>query len=99
MIKGLPDKLKTLRQKYNLSQRQVADRVGISPSIVSAYETGERTPSTEILLALARLYHCSPDYLLGNDTQVVTVTLDTTGISDEQFAALQSLINTMKGSG
>ncbi len=67
MIKGLPEKLRALRTKYNLSQKEAASRIGISPSIVSSYETGERTPSTENLLALSRLYRCSTDYLLGNN--------------------------------
>ena len=49
MIKGLPEKLKLLRTKSNLSQKEAANRLGISPSIVSSYETGERTPSTENL--------------------------------------------------
>ena len=47
MIKDLPNKLKSLRNKYGYSQKQVADKLEISPSIVSGYETGERTPSTE----------------------------------------------------
>lgn len=52
MIKGLPEKLQKLRSKNGLSQKQVADRIGVSPSIVSGYETGERTPSTDVLLSL-----------------------------------------------
>ena len=64
MIKDLPQKLKKLRLTYNLSQKDVAKQLGISPSVVSSYETGERTPSTEILLSLSYLYKCSTDYLL-----------------------------------
>ena len=55
MIKGLPQKLQKLRSKNGLSQKQVADRIGVSPSIVSGYETGERTPSTDVLLSLSYL--------------------------------------------
>lgn len=96
MIKGLPEKLRALRTKYNLSQKEAAGRIGISPSIVSSYETGERTPSTENLLALSRLYRCSTDYLLGNNIQSTGVVLDITGLSDAQIRALQVLIETMK---
>ena len=52
MIKELPEKLKAQRVQLGLSQKDVANKLGVSPSIVSGYETGERTPSTEILLAL-----------------------------------------------
>lgn len=96
MIKSLPQKLKTLRMKYNLSQKEVASILGISPSIVSAYETGERTPSTENLLALSYLYKCSVDYLLGKEQDMPQVVLGTNGLNDEQVRVLQELIKVMK---
>ena len=65
MIKGLADRLKELRQKLNLSQKDVATYLDLSPSIISGYETGERTPSASIIIRLADLYHCSTDYILG----------------------------------
>ena len=96
MIKDLPEKLKMLRTKYGFSQRQVADKVGVSPSIVSGYETGERTPSTEVLLALSYLYNCSTDYLLGKQADEPTVTLDVEGLTDRQIQAIQNLIYAIK---
>lgn len=96
MIKDLPEKLKRLRTKYGFSQRQVAEKVGVSPSIVSGYETGERTPSTEVLLELSYLYNCSADYLLGRQTDEPTVTLDTEGLTDRQIQTIQNLIDAIK---
>lgn len=96
MIQGLPSKLKSLRLKYHLSQREVASMLDISPSIVSGYETGERTPSTEILLALSYLYKCSTDYLLGREQEEPSVVIDTSGLSSQQVQILLDLIKTMK---
>lgn len=96
MIKNLSTKLKELRMSQNLSQADVAKKLGISPSIVSGYETGERTPSTENLLALSYLYKCSTDYLLGKSKDKPPVVLDTAGLTPEQIQALQALINTMR---
>ena len=96
MIKDLSIKLKALRTSQNLSQSDVAKKLKISPSIVSGYETGERTPSTENLLALSYLYKCSTDYLLGKSKEKPSVILDTDGLSAEQIQALQTLIKTMK---
>lgn len=96
MIKDLPEKLKMLRTKYNLSQREVAKKLNVSSSIISGYETGERTPSTENILALSHLYHCTTDYLLGNKIQTTSIVLDATGLSREQILALQALIETMR---
>ena len=96
MIKDLSIKLKELRMSHNLSQASVAKKLEISPSIVSGYETGERTPSTENLLALSYLYKCSTDYLLGKSNDNPFVVLDTDGLTPEQIHALQTLIKTMK---
>lgn len=96
MINGLPDRLKALRLKYHYSQKQVADLLNISPSIVSGYETGERTPSVEVLLSFSYLYKCSTDYLLGKEAVIPDMVLDTSMLNDKQIQALQTLIETMK---
>ena len=95
MIKGLPERLKKLRKKYGLSQKQVAERIGVSASIVSGYKTGERTPSTDILLSLSYLYQCTTDYLLGKENNLHSF-LNSEGLSDDQLHALQMLINSIR---
>lgn len=95
MIKGLPEKLKSLRKQYGLSQREAASRLGISTSVISAYENGERTPSTENLLALSYLYKCSTDYLLGKESEPPKIILNTDKLSPKQLQILSELIDTM----
>lgn len=96
MINGLPEKLRDLRERDGFSQRTVAGRLNVSSSIISCYETGERTPSAEMLLALSRLYRCSTDYLLGRNTVNKTPSLDVDGLSTAQIQALSELIRTMR---
>lgn len=96
MIKDLPQKLKALRVQYGYSQKQVAEKIGVSPSIVSGYETGERTPSTEILLSLSYLYNVSTDYLLGKQTAAPSAMLDISKLTDKQKTALSNLIEAIK---
>ena len=96
MINGLSERLQLLRSKYNFSQKDVADRIGISSSVISGYETGERTPSTEVLLSLSYRYKCSTDYLLGKDKDCPHLLLDTEGLNNEQIHALQILIKTIR---
>ena len=95
MIQGLPEKLKMLRLKYGLSQKQVANRLGLSPSIVSGYETGERTPSIGVLLALSFLYQCSTDYLLNRNDNTQSYSINLEGLTDEQIKAIRMLIDSM----
>lgn len=96
MISGLPEKLKELRLQYGFSQRNVAKHLKVSPSIISGYETGERTPSAEMLLALSDLYRCSADYLLGRENVKPSTALDVSGLSADQILALSELIRTIR---
>ena len=90
MIQGLAERLKKLREKYHYSQQ-----LNISPSIVSGYETGERTPSAEKLLALSSLYHCSTDYLLGRTSENPETIIPVDHLNPDQINALLHLISSM----
>ena len=96
MIQGLPDKLKEQRAMAGLSQRVVAKHLNVSPSIISGYETGERTPSAENILALSYLYHCSTDYLLGRDTISHKSAINVDGLQPKQVQILRELVETMR---
>lgn len=92
MIKDLPYKLKELRTKYGFSQRELANRLDVSPSIVSGYETGERTPSVDVLLSISYLYNCSVDYLLGKSNEQPFIQIDTSKLNNNQIQAINTLI-------
>lgn len=96
MIAGLPEKIKKLRVKNGFSQREVAKYLDVSSSIISGYETGERTPSVEMLLSLSNLYQCSTDYLLGREDTGLSTGLNVDGLSDDQILALAELVRTIK---
>ena len=96
MIAGLPEKIKKLRVKNGFSQREVAKYLDVSSSIISGYETGERTPSVEMLLSLSNLYQCSTDYLLGREDTGLSTGLNVDGLSDDQILALAELVRAIK---
>ena len=58
------EKLKALLEARGLTQLQVANRIGISKAMISAYETASKAPSIDILIRLSRLYGVSIDYLV-----------------------------------
>lgn len=58
-------RIRDLRIDRDLSQRELAEILGVSQSGYSKYETGENDIPTAILIRLSQLYHTSVDYLLG----------------------------------
>ena len=85
--------LKTLRLKENMTQAQLAQKLGLTKSVISAYETGLRLPSYDILINIAKIYNVSTDYLLGLERKQE---LDLSGLSQEEIDALLNLIKAMK---
>ncbi len=65
MIEGLGERLTRMRKLNGMTQQQVADRIGITAGNYTNYESEKRTPSLEKLVAIAELFDCSTDYLLG----------------------------------
>ena len=92
MIYGLGERLQEQRIKLKISQKEAASAIGVSASIISNYESGERTPSVENLMALASLYRCSTDYLLGIEKTPVK-DLDVSMLSSEQLQLLQKFLD------
>lgn len=59
------ERLKNLRIENGLTQTQLAQKTGISQAGIAKWETGDRNPSIDCLIALAKFFNCSVDYLIG----------------------------------
>lgn len=88
------ERLKALRKTKRLTLKQVSELLGVSVSVLSAYEVEDRHPSYHILLKLATLYDVSCDYLIGREK---IRTLDVEGLSDREINSLAEIIDIMKG--
>ena len=86
-------KLKKLRIEHNMTQLQVAQRVGVSKAVISSYETTSRFPSYDVLIKLATLYGVTADYLLGMDTRTL---LDVSDLSPVQLNAVKTVISSYR---
>lgn len=58
------ERLRTLRKQARISQTNLAERLAIDTSLVSRFESGEREPSPQQVLEIARALGVSVDYLL-----------------------------------
>lgn len=61
------NRLKEYRVLRGLSQTQLANKIGVSRSLVSMYESGERKPSFEVLESIADILNVSFNDLMGVD--------------------------------
>lgn len=86
-------RLKQLRTQAGLTQLQLAERIGVTKSVVSFYELQERSPSPDVLIKLARIFHVSADYLLGLERNN---TIDVSGLSDNDVALLRALADSLR---
>lgn len=85
--------LKTLRLKENMTQAQLAQKLGLTKSVISAYETGLRLPSYDILIHIAKIFNVSTDYLLGLENKRE---IDLSVLTENEITALLELIKAMK---
>lgn len=63
----LKDMISYYRKREGLSQRELAKKIGVSPSTIGMYESGKRFPTHEIEEALADLFNVSLNSLRGYD--------------------------------
>lgn len=56
--------IKAIRKKRGLTQKQLADRLGVKQQNVSDWERGERSPSVKNLKKLADVLNCRIDDLV-----------------------------------
>ena len=90
------DKLKSLRTDKKMTQKQVADRIGLAISAVSSYESGTRYPSYDVLVRLAHIFRVSTDYLLGMTDKR---NIDVTGLDDDEIELISQLVDKLKKRG
>ena len=81
--------IKQLRKEANMSQAELARRLDVTRSSVNAWEIGLSTPTTQYIVAIARTFHISTDYLLGMDS---TVQLVLDGYTQEEMELIYRLL-------
>ena len=82
-------KLRGLRTANNLSQAQLAERLGVTKALISSYENDLRQQSYENLLKLSRIFKVTTDWMLGNTTQG---SFDFSSLTEEQTALVIGII-------
>ena len=71
-------KIHELRVALGMTQKQLAEKIGVKNYVVANWEQGRTEPSLKDLIDLANLFECSIDYLVGreNDFGQILITKD-----------------------
>ncbi len=85
------ERIRSLRIARNLSQVQLAEKLGVSKQSISNWENNNILPSIDMLKNIAIFFSCSTDYLLelNNNRHFI----ETTNLSMEQTALVQQIID------
>ncbi len=59
------ERIRGLREDRDLTQKQIADLLGVAQTTYSQYELGKRSLPIDYLIALCKFYNRSADYILG----------------------------------
>lgn len=57
------------RKEKGFTQMQLAEQLNVSPAAVAMWETNERTPRIDKLLAMAKLFNCTVDELISAEKE------------------------------
>lgn len=88
--------LKNLRIEKGLNQTELAEKLFINKSMISAYEKGTRMPSLDVLMQLTFIFNVSIDYLLGvqrDEVEDKQKSIGISGLNDNQIKIIENLID------
>ena len=89
----IAERIRILREVHQMTQTELAKKLGVTRSGVNAWEMGVSVPSTQYVVELALLFDVSADYLLGIET---SATINVGGLTDEQVSALLGVVRCFK---
>ena len=61
----ISDRIKELRIENNLSQKSLAEHIGVSQKAIDFWEKGTNEPKATYVIRLAKFFNVTTDYLLG----------------------------------
>ena len=85
----LNEMIRKLRKNFNLSQVELASKLGVTKQCVSNWENDNILPSIDMLIKLSRLFNVPTDYLLGITSEK---TISVEGLTDLQITHIKQIV-------
>jgi transcriptional regulator with XRE-family HTH domain len=104
--KMLAKRLRELREENEYTQKDIADKIGLTKSAYGYYERGKSVPDAQTLVQLSKIFDVTTDYLLGlsddkkpiediTERQKKAIRL-TDQLTDEQFESILEMVLSFK---
>jgi transcriptional regulator with XRE-family HTH domain len=91
-IKIISERLKEIREKRGLSKKELALKIGVSPSTITRYEKDGRIPKLTILQKISEALNVPINYLLGKEEDIkIGTSLSIEDLSDLPEEAIKSI--------
>ena len=65
MTTEMRKRLRTMREEHNLTQQELANKLGIARELITRYETGTKFPTLLTAIQISDIFDCSLDQLVG----------------------------------
>mgnify|MGYP002796106659 CR=1 FL=1 len=69
--------IKEAREHAGMSQKDLAEKIGVAPTTFHGYESGKHDPKSELLVQIARVCGVSVDFLLGLTNEISPTSAET----------------------
>ena len=89
----LNENIRKLRMALNMSQVELANKLGVSKQSVSNWENDNIQPSIDMLIKLSKCLFTSTDYLLDLETKQK---LDVSGLTNKEVAHIKQIIDDIR---
>ena len=66
----VPERLKSARERLNLSKAEAARKIGLTAASYVRYEAGDRSPSPQVIISIAEKLETSVAYLSGETNDI-----------------------------
>ena len=94
IIEILGKNIREARKRNNMTQSELAEKLGVSKQVVSSYENGKRSPSYEMLLKIANVFYTTINDLFSTAMSVMNISLD--GLNNSQIEIVMKMIDEFK---
>lgn len=85
-------RIRIQRRYLNITQGELANMIGVSPSYIGHLERGNRQASLETLVALANALDVSTDYLLSLSLERTALINTDTPFTDRQLDTMKEML-------